>query len=239
MKASNKILIGIFGAPLVIVTSLNIALYAKYKTGNYIAMTKVHEDRYLHIPMKKISSVAVYGLNNFNIIPADSFKLEIEKGNESHLRYAINGDSLIIHGDSIVPHPGASDEIHRSDQSVNLYLPASIAISADNSEINLNGVKDSLKAKSYHIILARSSSLKVAQNGDDSNHVYFNALTIQAQATSIEFTAYTHMHELQLTTIASSFTDNGASIDKLMINADNVSGISLKGDNLKKLNMVH
>jgi hypothetical protein len=39
--------------------------------------------------------------------------------------------------------------------------------------------------------------------------------------------------------LESAFTDNGASIDKLMIDADKVSSITLKGDNLKKLNMAH
>ncbi len=79
MRTSNKIILGIFLAPLVAVTAINLTLYAKYKSGNYISMKSVVQDRFTRLVLKNMNRVSVYGLNNFNIIPSDSLKLEIEK----------------------------------------------------------------------------------------------------------------------------------------------------------------
>jgi hypothetical protein len=239
MRTSNKILLGIFLAPLLILTLIHAVLYAKYKTGNYVTMKSVEEDRFIRKALKNINNIAVYGLNNFNIKPADSLQLEIEKDKNGHLHYAIVGDSLIIHGDSTINRPDGSADIRRSYQAVNLYAPMIANIIADNADINLQGSKDSLKAISYHFSLTNSAGLKVEDYGNDSTHIYFKGLTIKASnSPGIELTAHSRVRELVLTLLASEFTDNGASIDKLVIDADKVSNITLKGDNLRKLNSI-
>lgn len=239
MRTSNKILLGIFLVPLIILTLIHVTLYAKLKSGHYVAMKTVQEDRFMRYAPKNINSIAVYGLNNFNIMPSDSLKLEIEKVPNSHLHYAIRGDSLIILGDSGINRPGGSADAERSYQVVNLYIPSAANILADNSDVNLRGSKDSLKANSYHFSLSGSAGLKIDDDGNDSAHVYFKVLTIQAShSDGIELTARSHVADLQLTLVESAFTDNGASIDKLLINADKPSSITLKGDNLAKLNLI-
>jgi hypothetical protein len=181
----------------------------------------------------------VYGLNNFHIMPSDSLKIEIEKNEGGHLHYAIHGDSLIIHGDSAITRQGSDKDIERSYQAVNLYLPAMKTITADNSEITLQGSKDSTKAQSYHFLLGSDTKLGVEENGDDSNYIYFSGFTVHAShSAGIEFNASARVLELQLTMIESAFSDNGASIDRLTIDADKQSSITLKGDNLKKVNLI-
>jgi hypothetical protein len=238
MRTSNKILLGIFLGPLIILTLIHVSLYAKYKSGNYVSMKIVEEDQYIRQPLKNITHIAVYGLNNFRIVPSDSAKLEIEKHDESHLHFTINGDSLIIHGDSIINRAGQPGNTERSYQAVYVYLPVSATIIAVNSEITVGGSPDSLKAKSYQLHLSSSASFKVEQNGDDSTPVYFKEMIIHADhASGIEFTANAKVGELQLNLVESEFTDNGASINKLTVDADKVSTITLKGDNLKKANL--
>ena len=240
MRTSNKILLGIFAGPLIIVAALQLTLYAKYKSGSYVAMKAVKEDRFTRYAPKNIKHIAVYGLNNFNIIPSDSLQLEIEKDAGGHLHYTVTGDSLIIHGDTVLNSSNAAEhsEIERSYQQVNLFLPASETITAGNSDVNLKGSKDSASAKSYHFYLKNDASLKVEQEGDDSTHVYFKELAIKAShSAGIELTAHAYIFNLNLSLVKSAFTDNGASLDKLMIDADKESNISLKGDNLKKLNL--
>src|SRR3954469_21074124 len=122
MRTSNKILLSIFLLPLVVLATVNTALYTKYKTGHYVAMTVVEQERYSRQDLKNISYVAVYGLNNFSVKPADTARLQIEKNENSHLHYSIHGDSLIIHGDSL-PNKTRENEIVRSYQTVTLYLP--------------------------------------------------------------------------------------------------------------------
>lgn len=239
MRTSNKILLGIFIAPLIILTLLQLTLYAKLKSGHFVALKTVQEDRYIRLEPKNINKVAVYGLNNFHIISSDSLKLEIEKDDRGHLHYVINGDSLVIHGDSIINQPGREQDIERSYQSVNVYLPSMTTIAADNSDITIQGSKDSLHAKSYHFLLRNSAGLKVEGDGDDSTHVYFKMLVIQAfHSAGIELTSHSFVNELQLSLVESAFTDNGAFLNQLSIDADRASNISLKGDNLQKLNLI-
>jgi hypothetical protein len=238
MRTSNKILLGIFAGPLVILTLIHVSLYAKYKSGNYVAMKTVNEDRFVRHSLKNITHIAVYGLNNFRMVHSDSSTLEMEKNEDGHLHYTINGDSLVIHGDSMINRPGQASEPERSYQAVTVYLPAPAIVTADNTEVTLQGTTDSLKAGSYQFSLTHSASFKVEENGNDATPVYFKELVIQAShAAGIEFTGNTSMAELQLTMVESEFTDNGASIGKLTVNADKVSTITLKGDNLKKLNL--
>ena len=239
MRTSNKIILGIFLAPLLILTCIQMALYAKYKSGHYVTMKSVQEDRFVRQALTNISHIAVYGLNNFRIKPSASMQLEIEKDENAHLHYIVKGDSLIIHGDTVINRANGSKDTERSYQDVNFYLPmTAISVLADNSEVELEGSRDSASAKSYYFSVVNGAGLKINENGDDSNHVYFKGLTIQAsQSSGIELTAQTSIVDLQLTMIKSAFTDNGALIDRLMIDADKVSNITLKGDNLRKLNI--
>ena len=240
MRTSNKILLGILLLPLFILASLNAALYAKYKSGHYTTMKSVKEDRYTRRPLKNIHKIAVYGLENLRIIPSDTMRLEIERDSRGHLHYTINGDSLIIHGDTTITRPGGARDTERSYQDVNLYLPSSAIIAADNSGVNIRGSKDSLKAASYQLTLTNAASLTVADNGADSNPVYFKSFIIKASnAPQIELAPHARISDLQLSMIESVFNDNGASIDKLTVNADKTSNITLKGDNIGRMNAAH
>jgi len=241
MKTSNKIILGIFLAPLLVLTGIQMSLYAKYKSGHYVMMKSVQEDRFVRQVLTNISHIAVYGLNNFRIKPSASMQLEIEKNENTHLHYIVKGDSLIIHGDTVIDRANGSKDTERSYQDVNFYLPmAAISVLADNSEVTLEGSSDSTSAKSYNFSFINGTNLRINESGNDTSHVYFKGLTIQASHSSgIELTAQTSIADLQLTMIKSTFTDNGAAIGKLMIDADKVSDISLKGDNLRKLNTGH
>lgn len=239
MRTSNKIILATFLAPLVVLTAINLTLYAKYKSGHYVSMKTVQEDRFTRETLKNIQKIAVYGLENFNIIASDSLKLEIEKDGESHFHYTVNGDSLVIHGDSIITRPNGSHDDTRSYQTVNLYVPNGATITANNSNISLKGSKDSVGAASWNFSIVNSSSLKLEDNGAERSHVYFKDLTIHAARSSgIELTERTRIANLQLVMAESVFTDNGAAIDKLMIDADKASNLTLKGDNLQRLNAV-
>ncbi len=238
MRTSNKIIAGIFIVPLVILTLIQAALYAKLQTGHYLAMKTVIKDRFTRHPLNAITGVQVYGLNNFRIIPADSSVLEIENDKNGHLHYTISGNTLVIHGDSTIIRPGRENEIEKNYQEINLYLPGNIAIAADNAEVKLQGSKDSTKANSYQLSLATDANLQIEENGDDKGiSAFFRNISIQAaHANNIEIGHHTRIADLQLHVKATDFTDNGASIGKLTIEADSLSAITLKGVNLNKLN---
>lgn len=241
MRTSNKIILGVFLAPLIIVIAIQAALYAKYKGGDFVYMKTIEEDRFERPSLKNIDNIVVYGLENFSITPADSFAVEIEKNKYRFLHYTINGNSLIIHGDSTISRPDGTKDVMRSYENVNLYLPGMMNITADNSDVRLKGSKDSLKAGSYHFNLLNAASFKIQENDyEDSTYKYFKGLTIKADhAANIEISAFTHISELNLTMLESVFTDNEAQIDKLTMDVDKKSSVKLTGENLKKLNMTH
>ncbi len=240
MRTSNKILLGIFVVPLLMITALHITLFAKYKSGNYVAMKTVEEDRFIRPALKNIDSIAVFGLDNFSIVASDSLLVEIEKSKYGYLHYAIEGNILVIHGDSVIQHPDGSKDIQRSYQLVKLHLPSSIKIMADNSNLSLEGSTDSTKAGSYYFNLQHTSSFKTEENHwEDSTYHYFKGITIKAdRVANIELAAYGRIQQLNLTMLESQFIDNDAHIGEFNLNVDNNSAVTLKGGNLKKINAI-
>ncbi len=237
MRTSNKILLGIFVLPLAVLATVNTALYTKYKAGHYVAMTTIEQERFIHQPLKTIKYVTVYGLNNFTLKQADTAKLEIEKDEHGHLHYSIIGDSLIIHGDSTIKRAG-DNEVLRSYQNVNLYLPDEVSITADNSNVYLQGAKDSVKAQSMELQLRNSSTCQIPDGDFDNATVprYFNALSFQAAGSSgIELSNAARISTLNLDVTNSQFDDKSAAIGRLVISADKTSSLTLRGDNLQKL----
>jgi len=231
MRTSNKIILGIFLAPLIILTALHLTLYAKYKSGNYTVMKTVTEDRFTRLVLTHIVSVSVYGLNDFNIMPSDTTKLEIEKEHD-RLHYVVNGDSLVIRGDSANDQSQGSTRNHHA---VNVYLPQGATIRANNSGIELRGSKDTLTAISYRFTLSNSSNFRIREDAS-SAAAYFKELVFFAAGESkIELTGATRISNMQLQLQATEFTDNGASIDNLSIVADKKSRVILQGDNVAKL----
>ena len=235
MRTSNKILLGIFFLPLLVLATVNTALYTKYKTGHYIAMAVVEQERYTRQDLKNIHYVAVYGLNNFTIKPADTARLQIEKDEKGHLHYNIQGDSLVIHGDSL-RRTSKEDEVLRSYQAVTLYLPGEANIFADNTDLYLEGATDSSKSKSIQLLLNNSSRFEMPDDFDNEKSQYFNVLSVHANnANGIELSATARISALQLVLTNTPFDDKSAAIGKLSINADKTSSLRLKGDNLEKI----
>jgi len=238
MRTSNKILLSVILIPMLILTSIHVALYAKYKSGNYVSMKTVVEDQFVHNHLKNVHYVVAHGLESFRIIPSDTLQLEVEKYKQGFVRFEVIGDSLVIYGDSTIIRADSTHDIMRSPQQVNLYLPSAEKISTDFCEMTLEISEDSMKAKSYHFDLDNSSNLRFSYNDyKDSSYKYINSLSIKAaHSSSIEFSTYKSIGDLKLDLSESTFDDKDAQIKKLTITADKSSSITLKGDNLKKLN---
>ena len=240
MKTSNKILLIIFLVPVLVVASVNMVLYAKYKSGNYKPLTIVEEERFTSIKPGNISKLALYGLDKVTIMSGTTASIQIEKG-ARHLHYSISGDSLVIHGDTLVKTAGKEDELQRSYEVVKIVLPArEVRIDAVFSSLHLHGNKNAQDATSYQLKLSNSAQLDIAEIDDSTVPAYFNTLTIDAtKAERIEFTPQTHINAFQLNIKESVFADGGAAIGKLVVNADSNSSVTLKGDNLQKMNGAH
>jgi hypothetical protein len=116
---------------------------------------------------------------------------------------------------------------------VKLFVPLMASILVSNSSVTVRGAEDSTKAPSYVFSVVSDSKLEVA---DTEKPVYFKGLSIQAsRANGIELTAQTKIEDLQLMLVETNFSDNGAAVQRLSVAADKESYITLKGENLQRL----
>ncbi|RYY22565.1 MAG: hypothetical protein EOO04_15555, partial [Chitinophagaceae bacterium] len=121
MKTSNKILLSLFIAVLLITTGIHVALTQKYNSGQY-AITKTGPKRD-SISIKPVKYVRLNGVENVILVPSDSYHLELEKDMPAHFRQYISGDTLVITGDiSVIPGDNSKNNL-RIYEEVKLYLP--------------------------------------------------------------------------------------------------------------------
>ena len=213
MRTSNKILLGVFVTILLILSTIHVALYAKYKSGSYVTMQSVEEDRFEKHTINAINRVVVYGLENVELVPGDQYKLEIEKRQSPFLHYSVNGDSLVIHGDSLVKDDRGEERKWRSNQLVRIYMPSGIDLMAFNSNIDLRPAVDSMKAKSYHVELNNDSRLHIPDNDyRDSTFKYIGRLFVDASSSEIECSRFIRFDQLSVNLKDSKFDDGDAEI---------------------------
>src|SRR5262245_10242332 len=97
MKKSNKILLGGFLTVILIITGIHIALFAKYKNGNYTIYPRQEEiiDS-SRLEFQGIKTVRISNVFSATILLAD--RAQMKKINEHIIRIEQKGDSLIITG---------------------------------------------------------------------------------------------------------------------------------------------
>ena len=230
MRTSNKILLALLIVPMAILSIIHAAIFTQYKRGHYITMKAYRDTRFEKNSFNNIPFIVLSGLDNVNIYPSDTLKLEIEKSERRSLKYKLQGDSIINNPDGI-------KENLNNPQEVNLYLPNTEYIKVTNCEIRIEPVKDSSQSKSYAFYLNSSSHLSISNNNlQDSSKKYFNKLLINANGNSfVDLSGYLNVHELRLKLSNSSqFDDQNSFINTIDINADKKSTIKLTGENLKK-----
>ncbi|MGC4036658.1 MAG: hypothetical protein QM764_11900 [Chitinophagaceae bacterium] len=235
MRTSNKILLGTFIVILFIITSVHLAIYAKYKSNSFTTGQVLHEERYDSKSLAGVQSVSLSGLQNVTIIPSDTPHTEIAKSGDRILSYEFANGVLTIKGDTTIMENNREERL-KSWRDVILYLPFTQNIKADNCEITIKGGLDSAKAPSITASMNETTlHLGFWQKSDHEAGNYFN---------TISFTKYSHgnldvsenasVKEMDLDMEQSGFEDNNASFQKISLNADSHSTLKLNAQNLSK-----
>jgi hypothetical protein len=123
MKKSNKLLLGAFLTVILTITGIHIALYAKYKSGDYTIYhrkVKEEDDRMQKFP--GVSFVIVRNVGTAMVLFGDTAAVEKNDGNL--IKYEQKGDSLFITG----PNNNQFDDRFQ----VNLTLPYNVSIETDS-----------------------------------------------------------------------------------------------------------
>jgi hypothetical protein len=226
MKTSNKILIGSFLTALLILTSVHIALYAKYKKGDYTLLTDnmFPMDLSTHL-LKDVKYVSLHNMGNVSIRTADTSKLmydKTEKGDEDALTFTRNGDTLVVSGKDnaggnwyrrteLSLSEGMQVSMKRSGAHVrrsNVAAPVSINFSLDDSFIEFNEREED--AATYGMVNINA----VNDSRIELKKIKVNGLHINLMNSSLE--------------------EKDLFADSIRVTADKTSTVKLGGENLTK-----
>ena len=236
MKTSNKILLSLFIAVLLIVTGIHVALTQKYKNGQFtITHSGPKKDS---IVLQPVKYVRLRSLENVLLVPSDSYRLEVSKNMPSSFRYAVSGDTLVITGDSSTSSGDAWDIGRRTHGDVTLHLPEIALIVAQNTSLKIEGRSDTARGAATRIELSESA-LEFSNELNKGNIArYFGDVFISAKQGSevVLSPNKIHFNTLSFELEKSIFRDNeSGDIKNLMITTDDSSLVQVSGHNLKKL----
>jgi|SRR5687768_3270349 len=135
MKTSNKILLGTFLAVLLILFSVHISLYAKYKKGEFkIAGDDMWPTNMITYSLDDVKYVSVDNLENLVIGQGDSSKLRYDKpikGDENMLSVTKKNDTLFLSGKN------AKDKNGKWYKATSLSLAGLLPLKIANSKIHM------------------------------------------------------------------------------------------------------
>ena len=227
MKTSNKILIGSFLTALLILTSVHVALYAKYKKGDYTLMTDDNLwpiDLSTHL-LKDVKYVSLNNIGNISIRTADTSKLmydTVEKGDEDGLTFTQKGDTLVVSG--------------KSNSGGNWYRRTELSLS--------EGMQVSMKQTGAHVRKSKlATPISISFSLDDSfiefnereeDAVSYGIVRINAINDSKIELRKIKINQLQINLKGSSLEEKNLTADSVRISADNTSSVKLGGENLTK-----
>ena len=220
MKKSNKILLGGFLTLLLIFAAIHIALYAKYKAGDFTAYNA--EDEMERLSMQPFPNILFVSVRN---VPGATIKFsevaQVEKEDRGDLEYARVGDTLQITGNA------GQGGFRRP---LTIYLPYKANLSLYNSSLYFTQNKNAPQ-NSPAIYLQRSQLIFP----DKQNPLSLDRLRLFASDSSQVFfgdgTQVAHL-DVQLTN--SSFEAPKSNFGQLSIVTDSLSQIALPAKQLLK-----
>jgi hypothetical protein len=233
MKTSNKILLGIFLAVLLLTTTIHLMVYAKYKRGEYAAFQrdKILKVASVNIPVTRF--VSVKNLGNCVLVNSATSRFETDQNKVKNISYRVVNDTLIIHGDTTLSAE-LLDRGLRNFQMIKVYLPATVQVNATSCNLFINGAVDSVHAPSYSIHMSKKCELNIRDEHGLTS--YFDRLFINSEGSGISLDNKVIVTDLNLTLALSSRVDYSKStIRKMTLDMDSSSFITLSGKNFKAL----
>jgi len=235
MKTSNKLLLGIFLAIIILTTTVQLMVLAKYKRGEYTAFRREEYFPLTKLVLLPVRFVSITGLGNCVLVNSDSTRLEVQDYKDGQIGYSVQNETLIINVKNIANKSDNENE-PLSYKLVKVYAPASVLIKAASSHLRLAGAPDSAGAPSFTIQLERRSELGVYNERQEEADMYFNRLQIASESSTTQLDDHIVINSLQLDRFASSYLDDkNALIKSITINADDNSKVNLSGKNVKAL----
>jgi hypothetical protein len=236
MKTSNKILMGLFIAVLLLIISIHVALTQKYKDGRFV-VTKPGQNRD-SITIRPAKYVKLIGLENVAVIPSGSFRLEVAKNTPSSFRHYVSGDTLVLTSGNGAS--SAADDFNRVRiyQEISLYLPQVSLIQAENTNLSITGQTDSAQGTTTRVELIQSRLSFRHRSAENEAARYFGDVFVTAkQGSEVELSSSNiHFDTLAFELEKSTLRDiEAGQIKNLIVKADDSSVVQVSGHNFRKL----
>lgn len=232
MKTSNKILLGAFLTSMLILGSIHIALYAKYKKGAYrVEGDNMWLSNMLTYPLDNVKYVSFENIENVTLLQGDSTKLQYEKADkddDNTLSVTRKQDTLFLKGQSTGQQQG------RWYKRTHLTLSGLLPLKVINSNLYIEDSKG-LFEPSLDINLDASFLLF---NRREKDPVRAGALKIFAGNKSrVElFNIHTNLLDIRLKN--SSLEENMLVADSIKVATDVDSKLEITGNNVVKAKIV-
>lgn len=228
MKTSNKILLGAFLTALLILISLHITIYAKYKNGDY---TEVSDTMWMPnmatLSLDDVKVVAVDNIESVALHLSDSSKLQYEKAaedEENMLTFTKKEDTLFVAGKSRRNKEG------RWYKQTHLYLANGLPLKAINTNLHFEA-RPGMSASSFSLSMDHAT-IDIKNLGNAAAPL--SSARIEAINRSHVYLEETAIRQLDVLLRDSYFEDKSLTTDSLTINTDTTSQIKLNGANLIK-----
>jgi hypothetical protein len=218
MKKSNKLLFGGFLFAVLLLSTLHLSLWAKYRSGDYVAYHP--EDDLQSMVMQSfphVKFVSVRHVGNLEVRFSDS--AGVEKLEHDAIRYSQRGDTLLISG---------SDSVggRKYYGAVGMRLPRNASLQAFKSAIYFTGGKGAQIGSPVLFLDESTARFDVARLG---------GLSITAINKSSVELAGAEIDSLQLQLQNSSLEDTNGNVGQLSISTDSLSRIALQAKHFSKV----
>jgi hypothetical protein len=225
MKKSNKILLGGLLTFILILAAINVALYARYKSGQYVAFTDKEADEAATVnEFPNARQINIRHLRNVVIRVGD--KLRVEQFGEDDGNIALSEKGGVVELAS-----KDSSSIDRIFDYVIVYVPNNSTITAHKAQMRVEDNKD--QRISY---LNFSTSGGVLSFQQQPNALPIDSLNVQAANKATVDLQSARINKLSVSLNTSELIDPNASINQFILNADSVSRVSLQSKHLLKIN---
>lgn len=237
MRTSNKILIGLFVATLLVPTIIFTTLASRIKSGKLVNVNESTRSNVVTQAFQGVRYVSVRNLYAVHIYPSDSLRMETQRSDEPGIRFKQEGDSLVIYALQAALDKDRSSLNPYVYDNLDLYLPNTLdSIRLTNCEAVINGTREASKAPVFNLSLQGVYLSSSNYMGPSSDSMYYGRVFVHARESAIVFPTPGVFKDLQLELESSTFTINGNAdrYDTLRINSDDHSNLTMPAKHLNK-----
>lgn len=265
MKTSNKWLLGFILAVLLFCLGIYEFLYSEYRKGHFVTEVQIHDETFVKQVIHTPRVISVDGAIWVNLVPADSFSLELPRFNidpdnglfqaTPDVRLKSNtpaipaitwrqtGDTLFIKGNNMHPlHRGWSSWYYRRAlPQVNILGPAVDEVLCNNGQLYLQGATAEARKRSTRLSI-RNSTLWLGLQNDNGHRgptEFFDSLDIHSANTVTIINTPAAISHLNMNLTDSSLViDEYANLRSSVIRTSSDCRIQLSGGNLKNNQLI-